>query len=206
MKTSVATAYSTGTRLFHACLALAVISQLISSQFMQVPREGRPGNWVFEVHEYSGLFAGAMALGLWLVIITRIGGTDIGRLLPWFSADRRAAFWADTKAHWTIVRAFHLPQYRQASPFAAAIHGLGLLLITAMAATGTLYWLGNIAGSQDGLVIWLAINLHGLMANLVWAYLIGHAGMALIHHFTGGQSLRVMWATSPTTSSKEPSK
>ena len=206
MKTPSKTVYSAGIRLFHACLALAVLSQLVSSQFMQVPREGRPGNWVFEVHEYSGLFAMTMALGLWVVIITRVGGTDMGLLLPWFNAARRAAFWADTKRHWTIARTFRLPEYQQTSPFAAAIHGLGLLLITAMAATGSLYWLGSIAGYQDGLAVWLAINLHGVMANLVWAYLIGHAGMALIHHFTGGQTLRVMWSTSASTSSKEPSK
>lgn len=203
MKTSTKTDYSAGTRLFHACLALAVLSQLASSQFMQVPREGRPGNWIFEVHEYSGLFAMTMALGLWVVIVTRIGGTDMGLLLPWFSAARRAAFWADTKRHWAIARTFRLPQYQQDSPFAAAIHGLGLLLITAMAATGSLYWLASIAGYQDGLAVWLAINLHGFMANIVWAYLIGHAGMALIHHFTGGQTLRVMWSTSPPTSAKE---
>ena len=206
MKTVAVTRYSAGTRLFHAGLALAVLSQLTSSQFMQVPRQGRPGNWVFEVHEYSGLFAMTMALGLWVVVMTRIGGTDMGLLLPWFSAARRGAFWADAKRHWTTARSFRLPEYQPAAPFAAAIHGLGLLLITAMAATGTIYWLGGIAGYQDGLAVWLAKEMHGFMANLVWAYLIGHAGMALIHHFTNQQSLRAMWSISPPTSSKETEK
>ncbi len=204
MKSAVSSIYSAGTRLFHAGLALAVLSQLTSSQFMQAPRQGRPGDWVFEVHEYSGLFAMVMALGLWIVVMTRIGGTDMGLLLPWFSAARREAFATDAKRHWAAVRAFQLPEYQPDAPFAATIHGFGLLLITAMAATGTIYWLGGIAGYQDGATVALAVNVHGFMANIVWAYLIGHAGMALIHHFTGQQSLRAMWSTS--SSSKEHTK
>ena len=202
MKTAGRIGYSAGTRLFHTGLALAVLSQLASSQFMQVPRQGRPGNWVFELHEYSGLVAMTMALGLWVVVITRIGGTDMGLLLPWFNTARRDAFRADAKRHWTAARSFRLPHYQAAAPFAAAIHGLGLLLITAMAATGTTYWLGSIAGYENGLAVWLVISLHGFMANLVWAYLIGHAAMAFIHHFTDQQSLRAMWSISPPISSK----
>lgn len=199
MTTSEQAGYSPGTRLFHAGLAIAVLTQLASSQFMQAPENGKPGNWVFEVHEYSGLTAMAMALGLWVVIMTRIGGTDTGLLLPWFSAARRKAFLADTTRHWTAVRSFRLPADRPESPFAAAIHGLGLLLVTAMAATGTAYWIGGIAGYEDGVSVWLAINLHGFLANLVWAYLIGHTGMALIHHYAGMQSLRQIWSPSTST-------
>lgn len=200
MNTAPGPTYSAGTRLFHGCLALSVLCQLATSQVMQEPRHGRPGDWIFAIHQYSGLVALALALGLWVVVITRIGGTDMGLLLPWFSAARRKALVTDILRHWAAVRSFRLPDHRPASPFPAAIHGLGLLLITAMATTGTIYWLGGIAGYQDGSAVRLALNLHGFMANIVWAYLIGHAGMALIHHLTGQQSLRAMWSVSPSSS------
>ena len=36
--------------------------------------------------------------------------------------------------------------------------------------------------------------VHHTLANLVRAYLIGHAGLAVLHHFAGHSSLAVMWS------------
>mgnify|MGYP003649509327 CR=1 FL=1 len=43
---------------------------------------------------------------------------------------------------------------------------------------------------------WVAndLLLHVTFANLVWAYLIGHAGLAILHHFTSKASLSEMWS------------
>ena len=43
------------TRLFHAGLALAIITQLVSSLVMEPAEDGEPGNLWFTLHEYSGL-------------------------------------------------------------------------------------------------------------------------------------------------------
>jgi cytochrome b561 len=192
--------YGRTTRLVHAGVAIAIVLQLASSQFMQVPRNGRTANWAFEVHEFSGMTALALALCLWVVVMTRIAGTDIGALVPWFSAARRDAFWTDLKAHSAAVRRLRLPEYREQSPFASAIHGLGLLLITAMAATGTLYIIAGFFGYQDSAVMRLAMEAHGAGGSLVWAYLIGHAGLATVHHFKRDMSLRDMWSFGPKKS------
>lgn len=37
------------------------------------------------------------------------------------------------------------------------------------------------------------IQVHALLSKLVWAYLIGHAGMALLHYIFRQRSLRSMW-------------
>jgi cytochrome b561 len=38
-----------------------------------------------------------------------------------------------------------------------------------------------------------AMTVHFALANLVWVYLVAHAGMAAIHHFARSASLTRMW-------------
>lgn len=106
--------------------------------------------------------------------------------------------WQDLVRHVQSLQARRLPDYRTDAPFAAAIHGLGLLLMTAMAASGTLYWLAGGGDPDGGGLVFVAMLIHKPLANLAWAYLIGHAGMALLHHFGGHRSLADMWSLRPS--------
>jgi cytochrome b561 len=188
------TRHSRATRIAHAGLAVAVATQLATSLIMRAPRADRAGDLFFQAHSYSGLAAMAFVALFWLVVITRTAGTDAGLLMPWFSAPRRRALVADLRATWAALRAFRLPPYAEAAPFSAAIHGLGLLLMTTMAATGTFYFLTAQAGPAETGALALAMEVHALLANLVWAYLIGHALMALLHHYGSDHSLAEMWS------------
>ncbi len=40
----------------------------------------------------------------------------------------------------------------------------------------------------------VVLELHQAEANLMWAYLVGHAAMALLHHFLGEATLRRMFS------------
>lgn len=64
------------------------------------------------------------------------------------------------------------------------MHGLGLLLVTLMAASGFTWWLGATG----------AVGPHKLFANLVWVYLIAHTGLAVVHHLRRDASLAEMWS------------
>lgn len=183
--------HSRTTKLFHAGLALTIIAQLASSQFMD-PDEG--GDWIFQVHQYSGLIATVMVVGLWITTMARVRGTPLSMLVPWFSGARLSALWDDIKLHLSSLKRLQMPHYVAHAPFAAAVHGLGLLLMTAMAASGTLYYFVT-TGDPDGPgLVHLAMLVHTTLANLVWAYLIAHAGVAFIHHFTQHMSLSEMWS------------
>jgi cytochrome b561 len=72
---------------------------------------------------------------------------------------------------------------------ASAIHGLGLLVLTAMAVTGAVYF------AADGTPVGRAcLTLHKMAANLMWAYLIGHAGLAALHRLLGSDIFsRMFW-------------
>ncbi len=83
------------------------------------------------------------------------------------------------------------------------MHGLGLILMTSMAATGGVYpaqvWAGLQSAEPDGS---LAMSVHFALANLVWVYLITHAGMAMVHHFARSAPLARMWRLRPRSSAR----
>lgn len=191
------TRHSLATRLIHAGLTIAVIIQLSTSLVMHA---GRPGDPFFQVHIFSGLTAMVLVTLFWIIAVVRTGVTDPGMLLPWFSRARRQALWQDIRMTLAALGKGRLPPYREASPLAAMVHGLGLLLMTAMAASGTLYFF--LADTRLGFVEWV-IEAHKLLASLVWVYLMAHSLMALIHHFAEGVSLSRMWSV--TSDRKLPS-
>tara|TARA_R100000808_G_C2141707_1_gene149526 strand:- start:1770 stop:2129 length:360 start_codon:yes stop_codon:yes gene_type:complete len=115
-------------------------------------------------------------------------------MFPWLSAVRLSALWSDTKLHVAAIRRMRLPPYDDHAPLASAIHGLGLLLVTAMAASGTIYYFINSGNPDAGGLVGVVMFIHLNLANLVWAYLIGHAGLALVHHFSNNLRLAEMWS------------
>ncbi|WOI56679.1 cytochrome b/b6 domain-containing protein [Palleronia sp. LCG004] len=182
------------TRLVHAGLALAVVTQLLTSLVLQPAEDGHAGNFWFEIHEYGGLSAFALIVLFWIVLTARRRGTPAGLLFPWVSGERLSALWSDIVRYAGALRRLRLPPHDDASPLASAVHGLGILLITAMATSGTLYYfIGN--GNPDaGGLVGATMFVHRTLANLAWAYLIGHASMAVLQHLFTDFNLRGMWS------------
>ncbi len=76
------------------------------------------------------------------------------------------------------------------TPLASAVHGLGLLAALSMGASGA--WLYTLA-IPGGIVL----ELHKIVANLMWAYVVGHAGLAVLHQLTGHRMLQRMFFERP---------
>ena len=189
------TRHNRATRLLHAGLAVAVVTQLATSLAMQGPDDVQAGDILFQVHRYSGLAATVLAFGLWLTILLRSRGTELGALIPWFSGRRLAELWRDIKTHAGAMTRLRLPEHDPEAALPSAIHGLGLVLISAMAASGAVYFvqvtLGLHSAEPDGMI---AMTVHLTLANLVWAYLIAHAGLAVLHHLMRSMRLSTMWS------------
>lgn len=66
--------------------------------------------------------------------------------------------------------------------------------MTVMAATGTIYYFINNGDPDAGGIVGVLMLIHTTLANFVWAYLIGHAALAVIHHVTDNLSLSEMWS------------
>jgi len=188
------TRHTLATRMIHALFAVTIIVQLGTSNFMHHPRNGRPGDWMFVVHEYAGLVSMVLALGFWLVLVLRRRGTRFGLLFPWFSDRRLIALWDDSIGHVLALLQLRLPEHDGESPLASAVHGLGLLLMSLLTVTGTIWFYAQYQGLPITGVYWLALWTHGMFANVAWFYLIGHAGLGIIHHYTTRFSLREMWS------------
>lgn len=180
------------TRLLHATIALAVIAQLVGIGLAEPPKAGTPGNLMFSVHEFVGLGTLGVLLAFWLWTLLRRREHGFTALVPWFSRSRRAAVLADLRHHVAFLRRLRLPQPSRETPLASAIHGLGLIVATMMASTGAVVFLGM---APDGtLPAWadVALSVHKATANLMWAYLIGHPAVALLHEAAGHRLLRGM--------------
>jgi hypothetical protein len=179
------------TRLLHAGLAGTIVVQLVSSQFMN---PDGAGNTAFEVHEWSGLAASGLVVAFWANTILRQRGTPLVQLLPWLSSSARAALWQDIVGHLAALKARKMPLHGESAPLASAFHGLGLLLMTTMAASGFVYYFINSGDPDAGGLVGLTMLIHTTFANLVWAYLVGHAGMGILAHLTGTLPLGRMWS------------
>ncbi|MDP3495636.1 MAG: cytochrome b/b6 domain-containing protein [Hyphomonadaceae bacterium] len=177
------------TKIMHAFLLIAVVHQLAASLLMEAPRPGRSADIFFTLHEYGGYAAFGILCVFWIWSIVRRGETKLGALFPWFSGDRIKAVITDLRLHALELRRRRLP-VADDRPLASAIHGLGLLTVTLMALTGILPASGLVSPESGQLLI----SAHKLFANLMWAYLIAHAGLAVMHEVIGERVLPKMFS------------
>lgn len=178
------------TKLMHLFLALAVVHQLVVSNYMTRPDDKKPENLAYELHEYVGLASFAVVLLYWIWTVLRRREVRFRELFPWFSPSATGAIWRDFIDHLQSWSRGKMPDV-SARPFASAVHGLGLVIITVMGATGALSLLASVPEGVRS----LSLGVHEVFAKLVWVFLIGHAGMALLHEFAGHRLFRQMFWT-----------
>jgi cytochrome b561 len=192
------------TRLLHLLLLVTVLHQLVGSRFMERPFPGEDPAWPFQFHTWVG-FAGLAVLVLfwtWTLLRHR-SETPLARLIPWFSIAGIRAVLTDAKriagGRMVVERPDGGPEEADGA-LASAVHGLGLLVACVMAVSGAAYFLFFEGTSLGKLVL----GLHKLFANLMWAYLIGHAGLAMLHALWGDDILsRMFWLRPRRTPSVE---
>ena len=194
MTSAPVVSHALATRVAHAGLASAVVVDLLTGIIEQPPTPSYPENVFYAVHLISGWCALVLALAFWAIILVRRIGTDPGLLMPWFNRRRLRAFVLDLKAQMASLLANRLPPYQKASPLAGALHGLGLLLISATAASGLIYEIAQGTGGAENHLLPLAKDLHDALGGMVWVYLLGHGLMSLIRHYGLDKSLREMWS------------
>ncbi len=181
-------------KALHAMLALSITHQLLISLVMEEPHPPRrPIETAFQLHAWVGVVSFGVIIAVWIWTLVRRSEAGVGAFVPWFSAARRRAVIDDLRAYAVALPRLQLPDSTAHSAFANAVHGLGLLLATYLAATGFAVYMQMAAdGSMTRLGHMLA-DWHGALANVMWAYLIGHAAMALLHQVMGEGLLRKMW-------------
>jgi cytochrome b561 len=198
--------HSLTTRLLHLLLAAAILCQLADSQLMRVPRPGRPTPAgveaaAFSVHEYVGLASLAIVVLFWLWLLLRQAETSPGALFPWSSGRRLALLRDDIAEHVRCALRLRLPDPDRSPTLAPMIQGLGLIVMLLMAATGTYGYLTWTPGTPMPPVTHSLFEVHSILANLVWGYVIVHVGATVLHELLGHRLLHRMapWRESPAS-------
>ena len=78
-------------------------------------------------------------------------------------------------------------------PLAGAIHGLGLLTVSAMALSGVTIFFGMGPHGAMGPFVATLRKGHMLMGNILWVYFFGHAGISLLHQLRGDRLITNMF-------------
>jgi cytochrome b561 len=189
--------YDRVVRWLHAGIALAVVIQMLSSLVMQVPQPGRaplePQHAFFLVHEWSGLTLVTLLVFHWLWALRGHVAGGWGHMFPWFSRARLRDLLAALKALPTWLRDNPALDEEAMYPLAGAVHGLGLLTVTAMALTGATMVLAMAPGGSMGTILRAVRWVHKFVANFMWAYVIGHVAMAVLHQIRGERLLTKMF-------------
>jgi cytochrome b561 len=177
--------YSRFIRWSHALVAAAIIFQLAISLVMDHPHRNKPmtidGGLYFRWHEWIGLAALAILACAWIYRLKTWRRESQGRLFPWTSAPGRSSLVSDAR-QFLLLRWTTIPQD---GALVGTVHGLGLLIASAMAISGGAIYAA--LGPQDTLTPAAASlgDLHSLLSTFMWVYLCGHALMASWHQFMG---------------------
>jgi cytochrome b561 len=183
------------TRFLHGLIAVGIIAQLLSSQFMVPPDELNDATAVqqfsWESHEVLGLITVAAILFHWLWIFFPRSDVSFFRLFPWNKAGIKTVK-ADV-SHFIQNRT--IPDMQQENGLSSFIHGLGFLVATLMAASGFALYLvidwGDGAGSNSFETV---VSIHQLFASIMWVYLIGHVGAAFWHEYKGEKIIQAIFS------------
>ncbi|WP_339630402.1 cytochrome b/b6 domain-containing protein [uncultured Sneathiella sp.] len=186
--------YDRFSRLLHLLFAIGISAQLLVSNIMEEPDDGYPGDFFYEIHERIGISLLALLVIYWLWSLVRRGPLKLGHLFPWFSAAGRRALIEDIRRYLSAVLAVTLPSTKEPSPLAGAIQGLGLLVATGMAVSGTVIFLfapetGELRGPLHEIE-----DVHEALGGLMWAYLAVHVGAAVLHEIFGQRILFQMFS------------
>lgn len=182
--------YNKLTRWLHAAIALGVTLQLLLSLAMETPKPGRPFGGLeaaaFESHEVMGLFVSGVLLLHWLFLLSGHAGLGKEHLFPWFSRQRRDAMIDEIKQQWARRR---LENTQQPSAVAGATHGLGLLVTSIMAITGGVVYFGMAENGAMSPTVDFVEETHSFFSTFMWIYLVGHAGVGMVHQWLGHRTV-----------------
>ena len=163
-------------RANHALLAAMVLLQMLVSEWMTKPWKSEPadapGRLLYTVHEWAGV-AAAIALAFIAWRLVRRGE------LPRTDAAARSILLAQWRAFATGLIAGRPPHASETTTLAQVVQLLGLLLTAWFCVSGAAIWLVGDASETAHRIG----ELHELTVPLLYAYVGGHVGMALLHRY-----------------------
>jgi cytochrome b561 len=190
--------YEKSIRILHILLLLTVLSQLVTELFMQVPKPGEQFEFfplfLFSVHWVIGFFV--LIIGLSYLMLVLDKDDHRNRLFPWLEKDLRTALIVEAKRDIPGWLKGKLPAPDQVHLIAGTVHGLGLLLATALGMTGVIIYLGIKHDGSMPPAIRAIREIHEVLGIMLWLFIVGHLLMATLHQIKGHRVLQNMFTKS----------
>lgn len=187
--------YDRTIRILHFGIVLSTLFQIFSEKLIGFPEPGHPRRAMdtlfIGIHEAVGSIALILVCVYLIIVLDELASRE--RLFPWFNAAGRNNLWLEIRRdipNWLRGR---ISPPDKSHAIAGSIHGLGISLALLLGLTGSMLFLGiGPRGDMtpDIKVIW---ESHSIMATMIWIFVAGHAGMALVHEFKGHKILREMF-------------
>lgn len=95
--------------------------------------------------------------------------------------------WKGIMADLKLLLKRRLPPTGARGGLSGLVEGLGLILITLMAITGLTFHFATLYDGQTLPIMTTTRVIHNFFSGFVWAFVIGHGGMAVIHKLFPGQ-------------------
>lgn len=135
------------------------------------------------MHEWNGF----IVLGIVVFYLMHLadGGSEWRRIFPWLGAPGCKGIWREIC---TDIPGWFKGKLRspgESHYIASTVHGLGILLLIALGATGTVMFIGIEPDGNMDRETKLLKDLHSSLGDLIWIYFLAHSGMALIHQLAG---------------------
>ncbi len=187
MPTLSETGYHPTTRWLHAGLMLGVTCQFSFAAIMAHPDEkgSALGELFMQTHRTGGLVVAAIVVANLIWAILPRGNPTHRQISVLVSA----AHWREALSILKLLPAMLLRKrelIRPGNALALVFEMLGLLMMTAMATTGTVIWnLWSGPGSKVSPELELLMETHAFFALLLLIYLAGHISIAIAHLRTG---------------------
>lgn len=175
--------YAPALRRLHFAVAILVSAQLVIGLVMS-PRH-TPA--LFLSHQLIGLAIAALVLLHWLWLLVGARG-QLAHLLP-----VSRAHWKATGDGLAGLRRGRLPPGGPRPGLAAAVHGLGLLALTAVAAFGTGVYVLIRMHDLRSAVGETFEDLHAFFAWVLIVYWCGHVLLAVVHEARGDHVIARMF-------------
>ncbi|MFQ5582345.1 MAG: cytochrome b/b6 domain-containing protein [Mariprofundaceae bacterium] len=184
--------YDRTVRIFHLIIMITVLAQLLTEQLMKVPKPGEAIQpfeaLLFGIHEWNGFVI--LALVAAYIMYLTDDKDDWKRLFPWTSASGCKGLWQEIRLDVPGWLKGRLKRPADAHHIAGTVHGLSILLAIGLGSTGIMIFMGLESDGSMSPEIKLLRDLHSKMGTLMWIYMFGHTGMALMHQLSGHRILQ----------------
>ena len=171
----------------HLAIVCLVSFQLFSEQMMEIPKPDKPTDATqalfLLLHEWNGFIV--LGLAVLFLMLRADKSQERHSLFPWLSAAGWKGIFREVCSDIPGWFKGKLKTPEESFHIASSVHGLGILLLLGLGATGIMVFMGLEPNGYMDKDTKLIKDLHSSMGELIWIFVLGHSAMALLHQMAG---------------------